>query len=74
MLVVYASSESSRVSVLPSSQLRPPSLTRNFFLRFFFSSAALGVNFSPYMEATMTLALKNLTFFFHDEVRQSAAM
>ncbi|KAL7411623.1 armadillo-type protein [Mrakia frigida] len=37
-------------------------------------ASTLGVHFSPYMEATMTLALKNLTFFFHDEVRQSAAI
>ena len=36
------------------------------------SFAALGAKFAPYMEETMGLELKNLTFFFDDSVRQSA--
>lgn len=37
-------------------------------------ASTLGAKFAPYMEETMALALKNLTFFFDDSVRQSAAM
>lgn len=42
-----------------------------FFLSF---RLGLGAHFAPYMEETMNLSLKNLTFFFEDSVRESAAM
>ncbi|CED85608.1 Karyopherin (importin) beta 3 [Phaffia rhodozyma] len=36
-------------------------------------ASRMGVHFVPYMEETMGLSLKNLTFFFEESVRENAA-
>jgi hypothetical protein len=38
------------------------------------ADAVLGGLFKPYMEETLSLSLKNLSFFFDDSVRESASM
>lgn len=87
MLVIYASRSflSLTLPYIPSPSSTLSSLSHAFFssyvLTFIFhlwlervAYVGLGSAFGPYMEETMNLSLKNLTFFFHDDVRQSASM